>query len=585
VSRESDAGPDFDAWSLWWQFNQEDYIELRNGAFLPATGDSGLARSSRRAAISEGAARITVFPALLAVLREDPDPWLRSSVLLALARLDGLDGGQQAERRAQLCAALEASSLQVSEAACVGLGLVAEPEVLPVLSALVHDEARGRELVGKKQVSARLRACSTLALGLAAQRSENVDVRRYAVHELVRALEQEGSASSDRRVAALIAVGLVGPGPRGAQPSSTPSASNEALVRRVLALLGDGREDELVRAHAPTALARLLGDVSPELREIAMETLVTGAGPRTRDVRIRQGCLIALGLCADADQDACDREARRALLEHASGGERALQGLALVALAQAGARSAEQGSRATQDELRRFIEKRLARGRSWEQAWAALAQGILLHGCARDEGSAAPDAAQALRRALDDARQPDLAGACAIGAGLAGDPAAGDALRARLDEVHDDDARAHCALGLGFLGTPEAQEPLRALLGEADHRPLLFEQSALALAMLGDPELVPRLIAGVAECDCLTSRAGSYLALGRAGDERALAPLLAAATDRKATSLERAYAAAGLGRLADVGEEPWTARLSIGLNYHARTDSLGGTGGGVLDLP
>jgi hypothetical protein len=61
--------------------------------------------------------------------------------------------------------------------------------------------------------------------------------------------------------------------------------------------------------------------------------------------------------------------------------------------------------------------------------------------------------------------------------------------------------------------------------------------------------------------------------------------LLAATTDRKATSLERAYAAAGLGRLADVGEQPWTARLSIGLNYHARTDSLGGTGGGVLDLP
>ena len=579
-----DAGGDLDAWELWWEHNREAFLWLDRGKRFPKTeggAEEPTQAFAQRRAISEHSLRTKVVPELFEVLAEDDDA-LTSAALLSLARVGDV---RSADVAAALVEHLDHANHRVSESACIGLGVLARPQDLPTLKALLADDGHGRSIYGRSEVSWRMRSFAAYSLGLAAQRSENPDVRRFAVHALLANLERrEKCATDEPRVATMIALGMVAPGSRG-DADGPPSASNTALAERVLRILGDRRESDEIRAHAPAVLASVYPDLPFELRDDVAQTLVETVFKRSKtDDRIRQGCVIAIGKVADADEDELDARMREVLQQLALNDKRPMRGISLVALAQAASRPGNEGDAlAAADETRAFLNQRLARAKSHERSWAALAYGVFAHGLAEAGAPLDADQTAALRFVKGHARSPEQSAAAAIGVGLARDTK-GVVLLAELEGKNDDAYAAHEAWALGLCGSPDGVAPLRDLMHEADHRPAVLEASALGLALLHDTEVVPTLQKMLESCDCLTTKGGVALALGRVGGEKALDPLLAMLGDEKNTDLERSYAVVGLGRLADRDVRPWPSRISIGLNYRASSSTLRGNAG-ILDLP
>ena len=65
-----------------------------------------------------------------------------------------------------------------------------------------------------------------------------------------------------------------------------------------------------------------------------------------------------------------------------------------------------------------------------------------------------------------------------------------------------------------------------------------------------------------------------------------MAPLLGMLQDEARTDLERAYAATGLGYLAERDDLPWSSRLSTVAHFRCTTDTLSSPQrSGILDLP
>jgi len=231
-----------------------------------------------------------------------------------------------------------------------------------------------------------------------------------------------------------------------------------------------------------------------------------------------------------------------------------------------------------------FLSDRLRQAKSGERPWVALAFGLLGHAWAADGRPLLVEEHRAFDKALARGRKGEQAAALYLGGALSGAPELGREA-VGLEGLGEDRHREHGAWALGLARTHEGLESLRALLPESDHRPDLLEAAALALGELKDPEVVPRLLEVYASCDCLLTHSAVARALGRVGDDRAVAPLIAMVSDRSKPSLERAYAALALGALGDRDARQWTWRLSTDLNYHASPETLFASGAGILDLP
>src|SRR6185503_8822250 len=106
---------------------------------------------------------------------------------------------------------------------------------------------------------------------------------------------------------------------------------------------------------------------------------------------------------------------------------------------------------------------------------------------------ASPESAKLLRNALEKARSSEIAGALAIALGMVRDPEATEILVSRMAEAGDDYMRGYSALALGMIGVTGAVEPIRKLLADATNQYFVVENSAIALALLGDQDTGTRL--------------------------------------------------------------------------------------------
>jgi HEAT repeat protein len=140
------------------------------------------------------------------------------------------------------------------------------------------------------------------------------------------------------------------------------------------------------------------------------------------------------------------------------------------------------------------------------------------------------------------------------------------------------------ATGLGLLGLPEAIPPLRAILAKARYQPELLRETAIALAMLGDDDLVTTLVDDLRQAKSLASQASVARALGFAGGLHAVEPLARMLEDRALTAGARGFAAVALGMVCDRERVPWNARLSFGVNYLAAPATLIDGSAGILDI-
>ncbi len=102
----------------------------------------------------------------------------------------------------------------------------------------------------------------------------------------------------------------------------------------------------------------------------------------------------------------------------------------------------------------------------------------------------------------------------------------------------------------------------------------LRREAARALGALGDAGAVDALVTELRTAGLDHGRGRAAIALGSIGAVPAVRPLVSLGTDRRAGEPIRAVAVAALGLLGDPERIPSLSRLSLDVNYLARTDAL-----------
>jgi HEAT repeat protein len=219
--------------------------------------------------------------------------------------------------------------------------------------------------------------------------------------------------------------------------------------------------------------------------------------------------------------------------------------------------------------------------------WAALGLGISersIEDLGSSEFAPSPFVRQELRSALRGSSQ-DIVGAFAIALGIARDHEATALLHERLGAVSDPNQQGYLALALGMVGATQCRAEIQELVRASKYRPELLRQAAIALGLLGDKTLVPDLLVMLGEARTLASQAAVASALGFIGDARSIDPLVEMLQRKEISGTARGFAAVALGIVADKESLPWSAKISININYRANTSTLTTPEGtGLLDI-
>lgn len=627
-----DTGTDLTNWEFWWVFNQHAYLNLKQAVHGEGTstgsvewflgqGQTGDARNRYRP--TEEQIRERIVPALLSSLETETNNNIITGAMVALAKIGDpkLEDGSDEGGFAQLIEAFVSDSNQeISETAAVALGILGNESSTPILTDLALNNEAGRRRVAKggmaHEVPYRTRAFATYGLGLIGFQSEDNGVRQRIVADLVHLLEGDAKTSSHRDlgVAAITSLGLIrldsNPDfvtPENPAVLSTLAPAELCLESQLAYLLGtysDKSHRFLVRAHGPTAMARLLQSPDPAgqfdntcdeqfhgLKVRVASSLVDDISKHSDlENEVQASCILGLGMLGDCDDDKIDVAIREALMSVPKNmADKQSRYFSLVALGQVSGRVGRHGD----DPLaglrasRQHLAKELADGKTQVRPWASLAIGVMERALANRgvglEGSSSM--AAALRLSLQKAKTRREVGSFAIAAGILGDEDAKPILRDKLETSSQEETRGHCALALGLLGDLQAKEQIQAIVAESKFRPNLLRSASMGLGLIGDKDVVPTLLGMLEGSGSLASQASISGALGFIGDQRSIDPLIQMLEDDSITPLARGFAAVSLGIVGDKEALPWNAKISTNSNYRANTTSLTGGGGtGILDI-
>lgn len=598
------SGFDPGTWDHWWRFNQNAFIDLKRGIwkvrtktgsdeFFLGTGNQTVPATSLQPSRVQLAER--VIPGLIRVLEREGRSEVLSGCLMALAKIGDVPSAAEASTSEVLAGFIADGEQQMGETAALALGVLGSRTSLFDLAALAADEDRGRELCGGGKVATRTRAFAAYGLGFLARRSENEDVRRFAVHRLTRLLERDDSASHDLGVACIHALGLIvlPSSPDGiVHAGKPPGTSREALAGHLLELFANQRLSDRLRAHLPRALTvgidpRASAQDENDHRSRVAAALM-GALQRSRtDREVTYGCVFALGRIGNAGGGTLDVRIRKTLIKVAADGDSMARNFALIALAQVASTPGPDGYDAMSGaaEVDSLLQKTLARGKSRSRPWAALALGVKGDRLRRRGLELSDDASAALRASLRDCGSPMDMGAYALALGMRRDVKARELLLEKLFGVKEAAARAHLAVAVGLLGERSSIDALRTALPEAAWQPDLLRGIAVGLGLLGDESLVPDLVKQMEETDSTARKGVCVWALALVGDARAVEPILAILEDESVSDLVRGIAALAMGFIAEPVERPWNTALALDVAYPASPATLFDPGGGgVLNI-
>ena len=582
------------AWDLWWSLNRERWLRRvaaeRTGKPLSGSDEFFLGVGSgdeRALALMPAAETIQerVVPALLAALEETDHIDLITAGLLALAKIGN---GPERDLVPILSAWLPHSNQEVHETAAVALGVLGEPSAVQSLAQLLNDDEQGRKLSGRGSVSERTRAFAAYGLALVAHRAGREAVRTYVIHQLAGALNHD-DVGEELAVACVISLGLVrlenGELPPAGE-ALRAARSRQAQMRLLLDLFGDGNARDSVRAQVPVAFARLLYGATPDLREEGARSFIAALQARSSPRSLLLGVVQGLGLIGDDDDDPVDVEIRRVLQNSARQGERSMRHVALLSLARCASRAGTGPPGGGVNETREFLLGRLSRGKDSERPWAALAMAMFERDRRARGEQVSPVVVPALRHALEADAGATQAGAYFLALGLLEDTDSTEAILERL-RGGDENVRGYAATALGLLGARSSVAVLRQVATEdTRYRPGLLREICIALALLGDREIVPQLVQRLRSATNIVDTVSSASALGFVGDARAVEPLIAIVVDADARDVGRAFAAVALGLICDKDSSPWNAKLAADSNWLAAPPTLYDPwlGKGLLDL-
>ncbi|MDG1501033.1 MAG: HEAT repeat domain-containing protein, partial [Planctomycetota bacterium] len=608
VTGGGDFGPDLTLWSFWWEFNKDPYINLKAaikaGGTTTGSGDWFLGRGEEteaRDSMAPSAQDIQnkIVPALLKALENETHNDIVTGSMMALAKIgDETDAEGNSKFADIFTGFLTDGNQEIAETASIALGILANDASVSILNDLLQDTPAGRKLVGSNEVNNRTRAFSAYGLALVGSRTQEEVIRQSIFASLQSTLESDDSSTRDIKVACLIAMGLVpiqklgydsAEMADGAEAEAEADAqaqagvvTREGQINYLLEYFLDDANHYNVRAHAPTAVCRLLeGTGNEEAKEAAAKVFLKTMKGKDKKV-VTQSCALALGQLGDADPDGIDKEIRKALMSvKDTVTDTQARNFAVIALAQAASRKDSGDPSAAIKEVSKYFMKELSRGKVAVRPWTALAIGIF----GRELGVDVPaDLIGALKMQLADERTP-LVGAYAIGAGILGDADFTELLLDKLDNINDNEARGYLCVALGMIGADEAKLPIKEIVDDSSYKPALLQQAAIALGLLGDKGVVDELIDTLQSSKSLSTQAALSAALGFIGDKRSIDPLVELLENKEITDTARGFAAVALGIVADKEDLPWNSKIATDLNYRASTVTLNESGGtGVLNI-
>ena len=606
-----DAGADLSDWPFWWEFNKDPYLNLK--ATVQAAdrdrGVEGFFGPDHKTQVkdtykpTEEQVRKTIVPALLAALEKETHNDIVTGCMVALAKIgDAPSETGESQFEKVIARFLSDKNQEIAETAAVSLGILANPKSIPTLEHLIRDTKAGRELVGQPEVNYRTRAFAAYGLGLIGAQASSEEDRQAIVKILREILESDDTKTRDLQVSCVISMGLVrletlptgAPRPAEKGVLVPPETSRVAELDYLLAFLQNEQQHWLVRAHCPTALARLLQGLPKELhdeyRQKIANDLLERIASKKQQAQMIQSAVLALGSIGTNDgADPLDKKIRDALIAAPKAvTDQQARNFSMIALAKIGGTPGTKDTDTGVKEAGAALLSQLVDGKSGIQPWAGLACGVmaerLLKAPTRNPMVGA--LASAVRNSLGEEKSPSKVGAFAISAGIIGDVEAKPMLMKHLDAEKDVLTRGYVAVGLGLMNAFEAKEKINAIVEESKYSPDLLKQAAIALGLLGDKDLVPKLVKLLAESKGLATQASISSALGFIGDKRSIDPLVAMLQNESLTEQARGFAAVALGIVADKGELPWNSRIGLDLNYQASTQTLTDqtSGTGILDI-
>jgi len=596
ASRGYVVGDDLGRWEFWWEFGKDPFLRLRDTIYSDR-GEDPLARwNPRLAGLRRNVSPPTeadvrgVAAQLRDLLKKSDDRDTSSSCLIALAKIGSQRAGFDLTEHFTPFLARGDQELRESAALSIGVAGDLDPKNLDVLVGLVEDNNKGRALSGKGAVNERTRAFAAYAAGLLLRRSRNAAASLRLTRPLQAVLAEPTSHGRNLTVAAIEALAQF---PRGWE---SPAANT--LRRGVATEIGNyydlelGAGDQLVQAHVPTALARLLQPRSIEAlkwRDRFAKDLAAGlrsSGTRTKvNHHIAQSCALALGhMCEPWETDNSPSHAIGELLVNVHRDHRDYQtrSFAVLSLARIGG----------QEAMDYLVSELSVANKALEQPWLAVALGVLA-AKQRADGSNDDRESDAYRRVtasllaqLEKARNPSTIGALAIALGLTGAEDARDILRRNLvKNQRRDDIAGYVALALGLLRDTSALNDLRDIREGSSRRPFVMMQSVRALGLLGDYTLTAQLSQELSQPGATVLRlAATASALMHIGDRRCLPALRELVAKPSVTPLTQAFAIVALGGVCDKDPLPWNSVYASFVNYRASTETLTDGIAGILDL-
>jgi HEAT repeat protein len=570
---------DDSSWEVWWEFNKDSFLLLRAAVHQGVVSGSdefflGTKRGmlAREALAPTAADRHDLAPILAKLLQQERQRDMSTACLVALAKL-GVESGPDLDPQLLYASQLRTRDQEVRETAALTFGIDGAAAGLAPMLALVRDDAEGRVLSGSERVPERTRAFAAYGLGLLAHRRRDVEVSQQ-VHDALAPLLMRADLGHNLRVAAVSGLGLLGLDPARPKDKRLLWATLGELWRFYDADFGRG--GELVQAHAPAAVARLLGRGNGPDHAAAKTKLMAELEQGRRSPNVLRAAALALGDLALPEAVAPEDAAvvRQLLRCWQGSGDQMARRFAVIALGRIGGASCQQA-------LLKVYGGAL---KATERPWLALALGVCAFR-ARQDGAVDEALVRPLLYDFTTQQNKDLQAALAVALGLAGCRDAADPMAELLTRSEGDEHLAgYLCVGLALLEHRAAVSQLSAIAQRSLRRPFLLMQACVALGRLGDKTAVPLLLARMREGDNAAGLAALAQAVGAIGDRHSIEPLQRLAADRTQPALVRAFVAAAMGAIGDKDELPWNACLAADVNYAAAVETLTDGCLGVLDI-
>jgi len=580
---------DFTQWNYWWEFNKDAYIGLREAVHTTSTttGLDDFYMGPTKKPVqnllvpTHDQIQNDILPSLKRALDSTNQRDIVSSCLIGMAKI-GQDHSDF-ELVDVFTPRLARDNQEIRETAALAMGIAAvrSEKALDTLVALALDAPMARRLVDG-EVSNRTRSFALYGLGLYASEHAIPELKSRAFTAMRTVLESKERLNRNVQVAAIQGIGMLD---FDYSDKSSRDMLDDALD--VLQRFYDkksGVGSQLIQAHCPTAITKLVGRTHPRTesfrQSFAAEIRGDKKGRRSHD--LARSSVLALGqLCEpyDGKKDADAHYSKLLVDTFKNHKDAQTRNFALVALGQIG------GS-LNREYLLRIVRK----GKKGnDRPWAALSLGLLAHAKFKASGdSCEPDQmiGETLLEQLESARSPVYVGALGVALGLSRCTDAAPLMEQKiLGGIAKPEQAGYLCLGLALMKERRSIETIRTTMKKSSRRPILFAQAATALGVLGDKSAAEELHRRLdEEGRNLSTLAAIATALGKIGDRRSVEPLKRALFDTERGDLQRAFAAVSLGGVADRALMPWHTKISKNINYRAAVETLTNSNSGILDI-